>query len=166
MRKSVVAVTLFIVTVFSAGYLLGQVLGITPSSAATTTTPTPTTTQPGIGSVFGPMHADTPHADGTVTAVNGNTITIKADADIGNPNEYKNVTTVQLTSSTQKDVDPDGSSSTSTITVGSYLIAEGTLSADGKTLTATSIHVLPAGAAHGGPPAQGTGGLSQFSPGA
>jgi hypothetical protein len=116
------------------------------------------------------MHADTPHADGTVTAVNGNTVTIKADADTGNPNEYTNVTTVQLTSSTQYDTGRDGTSTSGkpAITAGSYLIADGTLSVDGKTLTATSVYVLPAGARAGGPPAgyPGSSGSTQFSPGA
>src|SRR5947209_12861984 len=121
MRKPLIAVTLLAIAIFGVGYVAGQVLGISPTSAATSTTPTPTTTQPGIGSGFHGMQGDTPHADGTVTAISGNTVTIKADADSGSPNEYTNVTTVQLTNSTQYDAGRDDSGTTagkSSITVG------------------------------------------------
>jgi hypothetical protein len=160
MRKSFIAIVLLVITIFGTGYVLGQVLGISPVAAATST---PTTTQPGAR--FHGMVGGSPHADGTVTGINGNTVTIKADADNGNGNEYTNVTTIQVTSSTQYATSPNSSSSAgkSSITVGSYILAEGTVSSDGKTLTATSVQLLPAGA-HAGCPGQS--GTTQSTPSA
>jgi hypothetical protein len=82
-----------------------------------------------------------------VTAINGDTITIKADADQAGSGEYTSVTTILLTSTTQYDAGRDNSTTASkaSITVGSYISAEGTLSADGKTLTASSVGLRPNG---------------------
>jgi hypothetical protein len=87
-----------------------------------------------------------PHADGKVTAVNGDTISVQADTDPTGSTEYSHVTTVQLTSSTTYDAGPGQAGSKSDVKVGSYIIALGSLSSDGKTLTATHVVVLPAGA--------------------
>lgn len=94
----------------------------------------------------------TPHADGQITAVNGNTITVKPDADPAGSTEYKNVTTIVLSSSTQYRTG-NGSTTTTkpTISVGQYIVAEGTVSSDGKTLTATLVSVGNGGPGHGGP---------------
>jgi len=87
-----------------------------------------------------------PRADGQVTAINGDTITIKADSDQGQTNEYGNVTTVVLTNSTTYQADHNGSATTkASIKVGSFIIAEGTLSGDGKTVTASKVSVMPDG---------------------
>jgi hypothetical protein len=105
--------------------------------------------------------ASGPHADGTVTAVNGNTITVKADDDTNASasNEYKGVTTIVLSDATTY----RGSATKASIVAGAVVIAEGTISTDGTTLTATSIgvggprgHGGPGGHGHGGPHADGT----------
>ncbi|HEX6509310.1 MAG TPA: DUF5666 domain-containing protein [Chloroflexota bacterium] len=83
-----------------------------------------------------------PHADGSVTAVNGNTITVQADNDPAGSTEYTKVTTIVLTSTTQYDNGPGNISTTQpTISTGQYIVADGTLSSDGTTLTATHVSV-------------------------
>jgi hypothetical protein len=96
----------------------------------------------GVGGVR--VFAAGPHAAGTVTAVNGSSITIKPDTN--GPNAPQSVTTIVVTSSTQYFAGPksQGASATrSSIKVGSYVLATGTLSSDGKTLTAKRVFVLP-----------------------
>jgi Domain of unknown function (DUF5666) len=146
MRKSLIAATLLAITVFATGYIVGQVIGVTPSSAAGSTS---TQTQTGAGSFrgFAPLGQ---HADGTVTVVNGDTITIKAGADRAGSNEYTAVTTVTLTGNTQYNAGPNATATKSSIKVGSYIIAEGTLSSDGKTLTATAVSLSSGGCPQGG----------------
>jgi hypothetical protein len=91
------------------------------------------------------------HADGTITAVNGDTITVKPDADQAGSTEYTAVTTINLTSSTQYRSGDTATTTRPTISVGEYIIAEGTVSSDGKTLTATQVSVGQFGGGHGGP---------------
>jgi len=95
----------------------------------------------------GPGHMFGPHADGTVTAVNGDTISLKADADQTGSNEYTAVTSVVLTSATTYDGGRDSAPSTTkpSITVGEELVAEGTVSNGGATLTATRVSIHPSG---------------------
>jgi hypothetical protein len=90
---------------------------------------------------------DAPHADGTVTAINGDTLTISAGTDPTGTTEYTGVNTVVLTGATQYDAghDSTGTISKSSIKVGSYVIVDGTLSSDGKTLTATSLSINAGG---------------------
>ena len=90
---------------------------------------------------------DSPHADGTVTAINGNTLTIAAGTDPAGTTEYAKVTTVLLSSSTQYDAghDSTGAATKSSIKVGSYIIIDGTLSSDGKTINASSVGVHDGG---------------------
>jgi hypothetical protein len=141
MRKSFIAATLLTIALFATGFVAGQVIGITPSSAAGAIQ---TQTAPATAS------AASRHADGTVTAVNGDAVTIKADADRAGSNEYTGVTTVNLTGATQY-----GSGQTkASIKVGSHLVAEGAVSSDGTTLTATTVSVgsaAGAGGCSGGP---------------
>jgi Domain of unknown function (DUF5666) len=149
MRKPLIAAVLFGTTFLAAGYTIGQIQGPTASSAAgavataTTTSPPADRTQP----PGGPFAQMGPRADGTVTAINGDTITVRADSDVGQPGEYGNVTTIQLTGATTYEAGHDSATTAgkSSITVGSYLIAKGTLSADGKTLTASQASVMPNG---------------------
>jgi Domain of unknown function (DUF5666) len=109
---------------------------------------------PGHGGPGPGGHASGPHADGTVSAVSGDTITVKADADPSGSTEYTGVTTIVLTSTTTYDAGRDATASTAkpTISVGEYIIAEGTLSNGGTILTATQVSV------HSGGPG-GPGGL-------
>jgi hypothetical protein len=88
-----------------------------------------------------------------VTAVNGNTITVKADGNHGpSPsNEYNNVTTITLSSSTKYESGFGQSGSAKSIKVGTYIIADGTLSADGKSLSAATVMVGDHGAGGPGP---------------
>ena len=53
------------------------------------------------------------------------------------PVEYENVTTILLTSSTKYKADHGQGGSARALKVGSFIVAQGTLSADGKTLTAS-----------------------------
>jgi hypothetical protein len=147
MKKTIIAAALFSSVVFGAGYAVGQIGGVTGSSAASAVvTPTTTQTTPdGGGRQAGAQ--DTPHADGTVTAINGDTLTISADNDPAGTTEYTGVTTVVLTSATTYDAghDSTGTVSKSSIKVGSYVIVNGTVSADGKTITASSLGIHAGG---------------------
>jgi hypothetical protein len=143
-RRNFLAAGLVTIALFATGFIAGQVIGITPSSAAGTT-PTQTATAPTAASA-----GLSRHADGTVTAISGGTVTIKADADRSGSNEYTSVTTINLDSAAQYASDQSKAS----IKAGWYLIAEGTLSTDGTTLTATTISVgsgAHAGGCNGGP---------------
>jgi hypothetical protein len=139
---------LLAIALFGVGYIVGQVRGTTPSSAAgSTTTQTPPADPTWTGDQSNPPWKNAgPRADGQVTAINGDTITIKADSDQGQTNEYGNVTTVVLSSSTKYQADHNGSATTkASIKVGSFIIAEGTLSGDGKTVTASTVSVMADG---------------------
>lgn len=158
MRTSLITLAVLALAVFGAGYVVGQVRGIAAGSAATG------------GPVVLPGFRDTnrfdsfsnhpfagssgaKHADGTVTAVNGDTITVQADNDASNPNEYTSVTTIVLNNSTTY----QGTGGKSAIKVGSHIVAEGTVSSDGKTLTASSVGTGGAGGCpHGQAPASGS----------
>jgi hypothetical protein len=149
MHKALIVASVFIAGTFATGYVLGQSTSATPSFAAggkhkQASGTTVRTRQTG--------QSATPHADGTVTAVNGDTITVKADNDPAGSTEYTKVTTIVLTSSTKYNAG-NGSTTTTkpTISTGQYIIAEGTVSSDGTTLTATVVSVGTHGPGHGGP---------------
>jgi hypothetical protein len=141
LRKRVIAAALLAAALITAGYVIGQIHGIAPSSAASTSQTHPAT---GTTPHWGFRDAGGPHAAGQVTAINGTTITIKPEAN--HPGEQNTVTTVVLTSNTQY-LTPGTTigSSKDSIKVGSFIVAEGTLSADGKKLTASRVVVLPNG---------------------
>ena len=153
MRKLIIAGVLLALTVFGIGYVVGQVRGAAPSFAAGNG-PTVFT-----GRDFGPHFLGQgtgggsipKHADGTVTAISGNTITIAPDNDANNPNEYASVTTVQLTGSTQYN-----GAGKSAVKVGSRILAAGTISSDGKTLTASQVWTGGAGGCPHGTHQSGT----------
>jgi Domain of unknown function (DUF5666) len=165
MRKPLIATTLLLSGVLGTGYLMGQLGGATATFAAAKKHAAGTTkhklltgsaTQRQTAGVAGAKHAD-----GQITAVNGSTLTIKADADKAGSNEYTAVTTVNLSGST-KYQSGKGSAATSTkptIAVGQYIVAEGTVSSDGKTLDATLVSVGTHGQGRGGPggPAHASG---------
>ena len=154
MHSKLIAAALLVGGTFATGYVVGQVGGITPSLAAAkhlhTSKSTIRTQQTGTGTA----RSSTPHADGTVTAVNGDTITVQADTDAAGSTEYTKVTTIVLTASTRYDA---GAGTTTTtkpaIAAGQRIMAEGTVSADGTTLTATTVSTGTHGghAGHGGP---------------
>jgi hypothetical protein len=85
-----------------------------------------------------------PHAAGKVTAINGGALTIQPPS--GNLGKLASTVTTVVTNGSTTYFAP-GSSSTGfgAIKVGSYIAATGTLSSDGKTLTATKVIVAPAG---------------------
>src|SRR5262249_26230218 len=89
----------------------------------------------------GSLHAvritiQVPRIAGQVTAVNGTSYTVSG--------RFGTTYTVATTSSTTY-INPEGTTASATaIKTGTFIIAEGTLSADGKTLTALRIVVLPA----------------------
>jgi hypothetical protein len=149
MRKGLIGASLVVAGTFGTGYVLGQGIGATPSFAAggkhTHTSGTAIRTQQTGQSA-------TPHADGTVTAVNGDTITVQADNDAAGSTEYTKVTTIVLSSSTKYNAD-NGSTTTTkpTISTGQHIVAEGTVSTDGTTLTATLVSTGTHGPGQGGP---------------
>ena len=149
MRKALIVASVFVAGTFATGYVLGQATSATPSFAAggkhkQASGKTVRTRQTG--------QSATPHADGTVTAVNGDTITVKADNDPAGSTEYTKVTTIVLTSSTKYNAGKGSTTTTKpTISTGQYIIAEGTVSSDGTTLTATVVSVGTHGPGHGGP---------------
>lgn len=158
MKKSIIASAVVVTGLFGAGIAVGQVGGIPGSSAASAITATTTTTATGAIATSTTQEApdrgghqdgaqDAPHADGTVTAINGDTLTISAGTDPTGTTEYTGVTTVALTGATQYDAGHDSTAAIgkSSIKVGSYVIAEGTLGSDGKTLTATSLRLNAGG---------------------
>ncbi|HEV3309826.1 MAG TPA: DUF5666 domain-containing protein [Chloroflexota bacterium] len=156
MRKSLTITGLVAAAVFTVGYVAGQIGGVAASSAASK--PAAQTTR-GYGGP--PGIALGPRADGTVTAINGSTITIKAD---GNPgpspsNEYTNVTTIDLTGGTTYLGGPTKTVTAADIKVGSFIVVDGTLSSDGTTVTATKV-MLGGPRMHG----PGPGGPMGFGP--
>lgn len=136
MRKPLIAATLVTAGVFSTGYMIGQLQGPIPVNAASKhagTGSNPITRAQASGTATPKAR----HADGAVTAVNGNTITVKPDNDQAGSDEYTQVTTIVLTSSTTF----KGGTTRASIVAGVPIVAEGTVSGDGKTLTATSVGV-------------------------
>jgi hypothetical protein len=82
-----------------------------------------------------------PRLGGQVASVNGASITLQAQGG---------VTRTVTTSGSTTYVNPDGSSaSASVVKSGAVIMAEGTLSSDGKTLAAQRIVVIPAGTGPG-----------------
>jgi len=148
MRRPLIAAGLLAIPLFGVGYVVGQVKGPDASSAAPLTVNQPqvsqTQTTDPRGGGWGHMG---PRADGTVTAISGNTITVKKDSDQGQTGEYGNVTTIVLSGSTTYEADHDSGTvgSKAAIKVGSYVIAEGTLSSDGTSLAASHVSLRPSG---------------------
>ncbi|MGI8825113.1 MAG: hypothetical protein ACR2JC_05620 [Chloroflexota bacterium] len=155
MRKPTIAAALLSTTLFGVGYAVGQAREPAASSAAGAT---PTATLP-AKAPGDPLHGSWanlgPRADGTVAAINGNTVTVKKDADLGQAGEYGNVTTIVLTGGTVYEADRDSNLTTSktSIKVGSYIVATGTLAAGGTSLTAAKVSVMSGGrdGSHFGP---------------
>lgn len=154
MRKPLIALTLLITAVFATGYVIGQVRGAPIGSAASSPPNQPQSSEPwggfrvfghfgGSSGPVGTKFVSGPHAAGQVTAINGNTITIKPDAN--DPDQKSSVTTIVLTGSTQYFAGPQTTASKASIKVGSFIFAVGTLSSDGKTLTASHVGIAPNG---------------------
>jgi hypothetical protein len=160
MRKSVLVVAVVAATIFGIGYLVGQLRAAPSGSAAgVSRSQSPQRVNSdwrgfragGLDSGGG-VHVfmSGPHAAGTVTAINGSSITIKPDANL--PSSQQPVTTIVVTSSTHYSAGPETggtSPSLSSIKVGTFLLATGTLSSDGKTLTAMRVFILPSAPSSG-----------------
>jgi hypothetical protein len=85
-----------------------------------------------------------PHAVGTVSKIEGDTITLTprgGDGFLGS-----NVTTIVISKTTTFRSPGESSVTASSIKVGDVVIATGTLSADGKTLQAGAVTIAPSGA--------------------
>src|SRR5205085_7595791 len=82
-----------------------------------------------------------PRVAGQVTAVKGSSYTVTG--------AFGQSYTVTTTSSTTY-VNADGTTSASAVQAGVAIIAQGTLSSDGKTLTAQRVVIAPRGAGYGG----------------
>ena len=154
MKKTLIAATVLTAGIFGTGYAVGQITGVTGSAAASAV---PTVVQTATGAVTPPdgpgngsadaHRNDSPHADGTVTAINGDTLTISAGTDPSGTTEYTGVVTVNLSSTTTYDAghDSTAAASKSSIKVGSYVIVDGTLSSDGKSIAATRVGINAGG---------------------
>jgi len=111
--------------------------------------------------------SSTPHADGTITAITGDKITVKADNDAAGSTEYTGVTTLVLGSATKYSAAGGATTTTRpTLTVGERIVAEGTVSSDGKTLTATLVSVGDHAGGRGGPGGAGSGDAAPHADGA
>jgi hypothetical protein len=95
-----------------------------------------------------------PMAGGNVTAVNGSTFTVAGPTftdpfggkHVAGPSEVGAVTTI-VTSGSTKFVNFDNTSATlADVKVGTYIVASGTISSDGKTMQADRVRILPANA--------------------
>jgi hypothetical protein len=99
-----------------------------------------------------------PQVTGTVTSVNGTTVTVKGFGGVTH--------TVLMTESTRYQRAGQGAATTATtasaVKVSVSIMAEGSLSSDGKTLTAVRVLILPAQGAPGmgGPGPGGPGGAN------
>jgi hypothetical protein len=144
MRSTFIATAIVTAGIFATGYVVGEISGVLPTYAAGTATATPTVPNAANGPRWG-LGQSGPHADGTVTAVNGDTITIKPDADAAGSSEYTKVTTITVNGATTYDAGPTAATKSS-ITVGSNIVAEGTLASDGTTVAATTVHLRGNGA--------------------
>src|SRR5262249_37742217 len=76
-----------------------------------------------------------PRVIGQVSAVSGNTVTVKSPDDT--------TSTVQLSDATTYTAGPQGTANKSSITVGSFIMAEGTFGSDGS-LSALRVAVATA----------------------
>jgi len=150
LNKPLIAITLLTAGTLGTGYVIGQIAGVSPSFAAGGTHTHTASHSLRTNVANQPAGA---HADGQITAVNGDSITVTPDADRAGSNEYTGVTTINLSSATRYGAGR-GAPATATrpaFAVGQYLVAEGTVSADGKTLSATLVSVGAGGHGPGGP---------------
>ncbi len=145
MNKPLIATTLLAAGTLGTGYVIGQIAGVSPSFAAVGTHTHSLRTNVANQSAGA-------HADGQITAVNGDSITVTPDADRAGSNEYTGVTTINLTSATKYAAGHDAAATATrpAFTVGQHIVAEGTVSADGKTLSATLVSVGDGGHGPGG----------------
>lgn len=150
MQRQALAAAIVAASLVGSGYIIGQITGV-PHSQAASTSPT----QPSNGSPphFGHGWFHSPIVAGQVTTVAGNVITVKP-LGFGMDRDASVTTIVLGNATTFKGL--NGTAATkSSIKTGVYVFAAGTLSADGKTLTATMVAVsstLPtARPFHGGP---------------
>jgi hypothetical protein len=162
MHRPLIATSFLVAGTLAVGFAFTHTGGATPSFAAGGKHKLSTTKKHKASSTVHKTSAaqsSTQHADGTVTAINGDTITVKADADRAGSTEYTSVTTINLTGTTKYSAGHDSAATTTrpTISVGQYIIAEGTVSSDGKTLTASQVSVGAGGPGHGGPGFDGPG---------
>jgi hypothetical protein len=152
LHRALSATTLLVAAALAGSFVLAQIGGTATSYAAGSKTKHTTVKKSAAQS------SSTQHADGTITAISsdGNTLTVAADNDPAGSKEYTNVTTIKLTSTTQYGAG-HGAAPTSTkptFATGQFVIAEGSVSSDGKTLTATLVSV----GGHGGKGGHGGGG--------
>lgn len=96
---------------------------------------------------FGASGSPHPHAFGTVSGIKGNTIDVAPISRFGTM--FSSVTSIVTTSSTVFYNDAGGTTSISSVKTGDYVIATGSLSADGKTLTATRVFAVSPGGLRG-----------------
>jgi hypothetical protein len=109
-----------------------------------------TTTSSGIKATT--IQVELPRVIGSVTAVNGSTITIKTANNrwFGNGGSTTTQSVTVTTSKSTTYQGQSGTSSLSAIKTGNSIIASGTLSSNGKSMTASQIIVLPAGSFQSG----------------
>jgi len=150
LNKPLIAITLLTAGTLGTGYVIGQIAGVSPSFAAGGTHTHTANHSLHTNVANQPAGA---HADGQITAVNGDSITVTPDADRAGSNEYTGVTTINLTSATKSAAGHDAAATATrpAFAVGQHIVAEGTVSADGKALSATLVSVDAGGHGPGGP---------------
>lgn len=137
MRRSTIVASVVTATALGGAYLLGPLQEASSVVAAGKHVTSHARARPHATGTTGTTRTATPHADGKVTAVNGNIITVQADNDPAGSTEYTGVTTIVLSDATTY----SASTTRASIVVGSYIIAEGNVSSDGKTLAATKVGI-------------------------
>src|SRR5947209_7389393 len=140
MRRVLMTVSLVTAGLVGTGYLIGQLGGTTPALAATKHAKVKVKaakTKTARVKANQASATGTAHADGKVVSVVGNTVTVAPDADPAGSTEYTKVTTILLTDTTTY----EGNTTKASIVQGVKIEAEGTLSSDGTTLTATKVDV-------------------------
>jgi hypothetical protein len=143
MRTSIVVMAAFVVAAFAIGYLAGSVNGVVRGFAANSPQASPTATSTTKCAV---VRFVGPHAVGTVSGVSGGTITITPLA--GFRDNASAVTQIVTNSSTKFYTGAGTAASLSSVKNGDMVRAAGTLSPNGKSLTATRVIVRTGIALH------------------
>jgi hypothetical protein len=145
MRRSVIAIAVITVLIFGIGYLVGQLRAPTLGAAAGTAPSGPH----GFLHPFVGVHNAGPRAGGQVTNISGNTYTVKPWSTPWG--QQSSVTSIVVNGSTKFARGFGSAATQSDVKTGTYILARGSLSSDGKTLTATQVYILPGAPGHGAP---------------
>lgn len=144
MRKPLITATLLATTTLGIGGILAtptHAASYTPTQAAIVPTSTDGSTSATMEilptTLASSASSTVQEVLGTVIAMDGGTVTVKSDAD-------GSLWTASTTSSTQYSLIYDATAeTTSSVTVGSHVLVDLALSADGTTLVASRVTIWP-----------------------